>query len=176
MTFTETGLQGAYAIHPTRIADHRGYFARAFCQSEFGALGLRSDVAQMNVAFNPKTGTLRGMHFQEAPHAEAKLVRCTRGALFDVIVDLRPGSPTLGRWFGAELSAENGVQLYAPEGFAHGYQTLMPDSEICYLTSASYAPAAARGVRFDDPVFGIAWPLPVSAISDADRQWPDFRP
>ena len=175
MKFTETGLQGAYVIHPTRITDHRGYFARAFCQSEFGALGLRRDVAQVNVAFNPTAGTLRGMHYQEAPHAEAKLVRCTRGALFDVVVDLRPGSPTQGRWFGTELSAENGVQLYAPEGCAHGYQTLMPDSEICYLTSASYAPAAARGVRFDDPAFGIAWPLPVSAISDADRQWPDFR-
>jgi dTDP-4-dehydrorhamnose 3,5-epimerase len=175
MEFGETPLAGAYLIRQTRIVDHRGFFARAFCQQEFAAHGLTSSMVQLNVGFSHEAGTLRGMHYQERPHSEAKLMRCTSGAIFDVIVDLRLDSPTRGRWFGTELSAENGLLLYAPEGFAHGYQTLVADAEMYYLASAFYVHSSARGVRYDDPVFGIRWPLPVSAISEADRGWPDFR-
>lgn len=173
MEFAETPLSGAYLIHQRRISDHRGFFARAYCQQELNAQQLTSHMVQLNVGFSPAAGTLRGLHYQEAPHAEAKLTRCTRGAIYDVIVDLRPGSPTRGRWFGTELTADNGAMLYVPEGFAHGYQTLVADTEMYYLTSAFYEPAFARGVRYDDPVLGITWPLAVTAISDADRAWPD---
>jgi dTDP-4-dehydrorhamnose 3,5-epimerase len=175
MIFTETELKGAYVVGVKKIEDERGFFARGWCQKEFAASGLNPNLVQINVATSLKKGTLRGMHFQEAPHDEAKLVRCTRGAIYDVIIDLRPGSPTRTRWIGLNLSADNYQMLYAPEGFAHGYQTLTDDAEMYYQTSAFYAPSAARGVRYDDPAFGIRWPLPVSVISDADRKWPDYQ-
>lgn len=175
MQFSETPLAGAYLIHPERRADDRGFFYRGWCREEYAAHGLNPAAVQINVARSVLGGTVRGMHFQEAPYQEAKSVRCIRGSIFDVIVDLRPESPTHRKWFGTELSAENGLMLYVPEGFAHGYQTLEDDVEISYLTSYAYVPAAAKGVRFDDPAFAIAWPRPVSSISEADRRWPDYR-
>lgn len=175
MDFTETLLKGAYVVRQKRAEDHRGFFARAWCQQEFSAEGLNPNMVQLNVGFSPVVGTLRGLHYQDAPHAEAKLVRCTRGAIFDVIVDLRSDSPTRGQWLGMELTPSNGLMLYAPEGFAHGYQTLAPETEMYYMTSAFYAASAARGVRYDDVSLGIQWPRTVAAISDADRAWPDFR-
>jgi dTDP-4-dehydrorhamnose 3,5-epimerase len=175
MTFTETELKGAFVVGVRKIEDERGFFARGWCRKELEGAGLNPNLAQINLASSLKKGTLRGMHFQVAPDAEAKLVRCTRGSIFDVIVDLRPDSPTHGRWIGVDLSAENYLMLYVPEGFAHGYQTLTDDAEMYYMTSAFYAPSAARGVRFDDPAFGIQWPLPVAVISDADKRWPEYR-
>lgn len=176
MEFEQTKLAGAYVLRQKKITDARGFFARIFCTEEFRQHGLDPKIAQINTGFSHAAGTLRGMHFQLAPHAEAKFVRCNRGALLDVIVDLRPGSPTRGQWIGVELTADNGAMLYAPEGFAHGYQTLCADTEMEYTTSALYAGAAARGVPFDDPAFGIVWPLPISVISDADRAWPRWQP
>ena len=176
MEFKDTGLDGAFLIALRKIEDPRGYFARAWCSGEFAKRGLTSTVSQINVGFNPHKGTLRGLHYQQAPHAEAKVVRCTRGAVWDVIVDLRPGSPTRGRWFGAELTADSANMMYAPEGFAHGYQTLCDDSELSYLTSMPYAPDAARGVRYNDPVLNISWPLPPRLVSKADEGWPDYEP
>ena len=175
MEFSETGLKGACLIQLQKREDERGFFARAWCREEFQQHGLNPDMVQLNTGFSHRRGTLRGLHYQLAPHAEAKFIRCTRGAIYDVIVDLRAGSPTLGKWYGAELTPDNGLMLYAPEGFAHGYQTLRDDTEMYYLTSAPYAPQAARGVRYDDPAFGVRWPLPVSLISAADREWPDFK-
>ncbi len=175
MRFMETKVPGAYIIELERREDHRGFFARSWCQDEFGAKGLNPRVAQINVAYTAKKAGLRGLHYQVAPHQEAKTVRCTRGAIFDVAVDVRPDSPAFKQWVGVELSADNHRMLYIPEGCAHGYQTLADDSEIEYLTTVSYAPESARGIRFDDPAFGIAWPLPVGIISDADRSWPDFQ-
>jgi dTDP-4-dehydrorhamnose 3,5-epimerase len=175
MMFTETELKGAYVVSVKKIEDERGFFARGWCRKEFEEAGLNPNLVQINVAMSLKKGTLRGMHFQEAPYDEAKLVKCTRGAICDVIIDLRPHSPTHARWIGINLSADNYQMLYAPEGFAHGYQTLTDNAEMSYMTSAFYAPSAARGVRYDDPAFGIRWPLPVSVISDADRQWADYR-
>jgi dTDP-4-dehydrorhamnose 3,5-epimerase len=174
MLFVETELKGAHLVRLKKIEDERGYFARAWCREEFLQHGLNPGMVQLNVGFSRQRGTLRGMHYQLAPHAEAKFVRCTRGAIFDVIIDLRVDSPTAGRWHGSELTPENGLMLYAPKGFAHGYQSLCDDSEMYYLTSEIYAPAAARGLRYDDPAFGVKWPLPVSAISDADRNWPNY--
>lgn len=174
MIFTETGLTGAYVVGIKRIEDDRGFFARGWCRREFEEAGLNPGLVQINLARSLKQGTLRGLHYQEAPHAEAKLARCTKGAIFDVLVDLRPDSPTFKRWFGLELTADNHQMLYVPEGFAHGYETLTDDAEMCYHTSQFYAAASARGVRYDDPAFGIAWPLPVAVISDADRRWADF--
>lgn len=175
MEFIETKIKGAYSIRLKKIEDERGYFARAWCNKEFDQYGLNAKVAQLNTGFSGRRGTVRGMHYQLAPHAEAKFVRCTRGAMFDVVLDLRAGSPTEGQWFGCELSADNGAMLYLPEGCAHGYQTLAENTEMYYLTTASYAPASARGVRYDDPAFGIIWPLPVSAISEADEEWPSYQ-
>jgi dTDP-4-dehydrorhamnose 3,5-epimerase len=174
MEFSETRLKGAYLVSLKKISDSRGYFARGFCQNEFAAHGLNPQMVQLNTASSRLKGTLRGLHFQVDPHAEAKFVRCTRGALYDVIVDLRPGSPTRGQWFGAELTHDNGVMLYLPEGFAHGYQTLVDDTDMYYMTSAFYAAASARGVRYDDPAFRIQWPLPVSVVSEADASWPTY--
>ena len=174
MEFSETKLPGAFLISMRKIQDHRGFFARGWCQEEFSTHGLTPNMVQLNVGFSHKKGTVRGLHYQLPPHAEAKFVRCTRGAIFDVIVDVRPDSPTRGQWLGAELTADNGLMLYAPEGFAHGYQTLAEDTEAYYLTSAFYAASAARGVRYDDPAFGVSWPLPVSVVSDADTAWPDY--
>lgn len=174
MEFVETKLKGAFVVRFKKITDDRGYFARAWCHEEFGQHGLNPKMVQLNTGFSHKKGTLRGMHFQKAPHAEAKFIRCTRGAIYDVIIDLRKESPTFRQWIGAELNADDAAMLYAPEGFAHGYQTLTDDAEMYYLTSAAYAAGAAAGVRYNDPGFGIDWPLPVSVISGPDQKWPDF--
>jgi dTDP-4-dehydrorhamnose 3,5-epimerase len=174
MEFTETKLKGAYAVRFKKIEDERGYFTRAWCRDEFRQHGLNPVPVQLNSGFSRQRGTVRGLHFQLPPHAEAKFIRCTRGAIFDVIVDLRTDSPTAGQWHGAELTPDNGLMLYAPEGFAHGYQTLQDDSEMYYTTTAPYAPGSARGLRYDDPVFAISWPLPVSSISEADLKWPPY--
>lgn len=169
MIFTPTSLAGAYLITPDFIEDERGFFARTFCRREFEDHGLNPDIVQCNLSFNKTKGTLRGMHYQAAPHAEVKLVRCTAGAIYDVIIDLRPESPTFKQWFGAELSAENHKSLYIPEGFAHGYQTSTDNTEVIYHHSAFYNPDSARGLRFDDPALGIIWPLPVDMVSPKDQ-------
>ena len=172
MRFTETAIVGARVIDPTPHQDDRGRFMRAWCANEFAENGINFAPVQANMGLSVRMGTVRGMHFQEAPALEAKLVRCTRGAIFDVVLDLRPDSPSYGKWYGAELSAENGRMLYVPEHCAHGYQTLEEDTEMYYMASAFYNSDAARGVRFDDPAFGIQWPLAVTAVSDQDRNWP----
>ena len=173
MIFSELTLKGAYAIDLERREDPRGFFARSWCRKEFGDLGLCEEFVQINVGFSAKKGTLRGMHYQIDPHQEVKVVRCTMGAIYDVIIDLRPDSPTFKQWSGVELSSGNRRMLYVPEGFAHGYQTLEDNTEIYYQTSQYYAPDSARGVRYNDPVFGIKWPLAVECISNADGSWPD---
>ncbi|MCC7188728.1 MAG: dTDP-4-dehydrorhamnose 3,5-epimerase [Anaerolineales bacterium] len=174
MLFSETKLKGAYLIDLERREDERGFFARSWCADEFGKLGLYTRLAQCNVSFNLKKGTLRGMHFQAEPYPEAKVVRCTMGAIYDVIVDLRPDSPTFKQWVGAELSAENRRALYVPEGFAHGFQTLTDNSEVFYQMSEFFHPECARGVRWDDPAFGIEWPVGEPIISMRDREYPEF--
>lgn len=175
MEFDETPLKGAYLVRLKKIEDERGSFARAWCREEFRQHGLNPEMMQLNTAFSYRKGTLRGMHYQLAPHTEAKFIRCTRGAIYDAIIDLRAGSPTFGRWLGQELTPDSGLMLYAPEGTAHGYQTLQDNTEMYYFTTAAYAPSAARGLRYDDPTVGINWPLPVSLISNADRNWPGFK-
>jgi len=170
--FTETPIAGAWVIDPTAHADERGRFFRAWCRDEFTARGIDFTPLQANMGASVRAGTLRGLHYQVAPHLEAKLMRCTKGRVFDVLVDLRPGSTTYGRWHGVELSAENGRMLYIPPLCAHGYQTLEDAAEIYYLTSAVYAPDAARGLRYDDPTVGIKWPLPAQAVSAQDQRWP----
>jgi dTDP-4-dehydrorhamnose 3,5-epimerase len=173
--FEQTRLSGAFFVDVERREDSRGFFARTWCANEFADHGLTTEVVQANVSFNPRQGTLRGMHFQRAPHAETKLVRCTRGAIYDVVVDLRRDSDTYKEWVGVELSADNRRALFVPEGFAHGYQTLVPDAEVFYQVSEYYTPGAEGGVRWDDPAFGIEWPDPDNAfLSDKDRSWPDF--
>ena len=174
MIFKPTAIAGVVVIEPERHGDARGHFARTYCADDFQANGLDPRIAQCSTSFNAKAGTLRGLHFQREPHAEVKLVRCTRGAIFDVAVDLRPDSPTYRRWMGRELTADEGAMLYVPEGCAHGYLTLSDDTEVTYFASTFYAPGSARGVRFDDPAFGIEWPAPALVVSDQDRQWPDF--
>lgn len=174
MIFRETTVIGAWVIEPERLADERGFFARAWDGEEFAARGLAPALVQCSLSYTRARGTLRGLHYQTAPHEEAKLVRCTAGAVFDVAVDLRPDSPTFKRWFGVELSAENRLALYVPEGCAHGLLTLTENSEVLYQMSALEAPEAATGVRFDDPAFGIEWPASVVVISDRDRSYPDF--
>lgn len=175
MKFVPTPLAGAFVVRAERIADERGHFARLYCREEFARQGLDPSLAQCSVSGNRRAGTLRGMHFQDAPHAEAKLVRCTRGALFDVIVDLRPGSATRGRWFGIELAAAGDDMLYVPEGFAHGFLTLADDTEVHYQISVPYHAPAARGFRWDDPEVGIAWPARPEVISPRDRGLPLLR-
>lgn len=172
MHFLETDLAGAWVIEPSPHQDGRGRFMRAWCVREFEEHGIHFSPVQANLGFSAKKGTIRGMHFQEAPALEAKLVRCTRGAMFDVAIDLRPGSATYGKWHGVELTAENGRMLYVPEQCAHGYQTLEDNTEMHYMTSQFYAPEAARGVLFDDPAFEIQWPLAATVISEQDRNWP----
>jgi dTDP-4-dehydrorhamnose 3,5-epimerase len=174
MLFTETGLPGALVVDAETQVDDRGFFARSWCSREFEARGLNAGIAQCNVSGNITKGTLRGMHYQVPPHAEVKLVRCTKGAIYDVIIDLRDASPTYLRHFGIELTADNHRALYIPEGFAHGFLTLQDHSEVFYQMSAFYEPSAARGVRFNDPAFGIQWPLPVAVISRRDQTYPDF--
>jgi dTDP-4-dehydrorhamnose 3,5-epimerase len=176
MHFTRIKVAGAFLIEPEPIADERGFFARTWCREEFAANGLNPDLAQANISFNHRKGTLRGMHYQQPPHQEAKLVRCTRGAVFDVAVDLRPGSPTYRAWFGAELTDANRAMLYVPEGCGHGFLTLADDTEVAYQMSAPYAAAAARGVRWDDPAFGIEWPEEILVINERDRTYPDVAP
>lgn len=174
MIFNETSLKGAYVIDLEPRQDERGFFARTFCRREFEEHGLISYVVQANISFSHKKGTLRGMHYQLAPFAETKLVRCTRGALYDVIVDVRPDSPTFKQWFGVELTGDNYRMLYVPEGFAHGFLTLEDNTEASYQVSEFYAPGYEQGVRYNDPAFAIQWPLEVQVISDKDRSWPDY--
>jgi dTDP-4-dehydrorhamnose 3,5-epimerase len=172
MRFTETDLVGAWVIDANPHEDGRGRFMRAWCAREFAEHGIDFLPVQANMGFSVRKGTIRGMHFQEAPALEAKLVRCTRGAIFDVVLDLRPESLSYGQWCGAKLSAENGRMLYVPEHCAHGYQTLEECTEIYYMASAFYTPSSVRGARFDDPAFGIQWPLLATLVSDQDRDWP----
>jgi dTDP-4-dehydrorhamnose 3,5-epimerase len=172
MHFKETDVAGAMVIDPAPHQDERGRFMRAWCSREFAEHGINFVPVQANMGFSVSKGTVRGMHYQAEPALEAKLVRCTRGAMLDVVLDLRPESPSFGEWYGAELTADNGRMLYLPEGCAHGYQTLEEFTEMHYMTSAFYTPSAVRGVRFDDPAFGIEWPLAATVVSEQDRSWP----
>lgn len=172
MRFTETPVSDARFIQPSPHQDDRGRFFRAWCEREFADNGVRFTPVQANMGYSVKKGTLRGLHFQVEPALEAKLVRCTRGSMFDVVLDLRPQSPSFGKWYGAELTAENACMLFVPEHCAHGYQTLEDGTEMHYMASEVYTPSAARGVRFDDPTFGIQWPLAPTVISEQDRNWP----
>jgi dTDP-4-dehydrorhamnose 3,5-epimerase len=172
--FLPTALAGACIIDIEPVPDERGFFARSWCREEFARHGLNPDLAQCSISLNKKRGTLRGMHYQAKPHEETKVVRCTRGAIYDVIVDLRPESPTFRKWIAVELSADNRRMLYVPPGFAHGFQSLEDDTEVFYQISAFYHPESARGVRWNDPAFGIEWPVTKQVISDKDRQYPDF--
>jgi dTDP-4-dehydrorhamnose 3,5-epimerase len=174
MIFTETDLKGSYIIEPEKREDERGFFARGWCQKEFEDHGLVPHIVQANISYNRKRGTLRGMHYQVAPYRETKLVRCTRGALYDVIVDVRPDSPTYKQWIGVELTADNYKMLYVPEGFAHGFITLEDNTEATYQVTEFYTPGAERGLRYDDPTFAIQWPIPVEVISGKDASWQDY--
>lgn len=174
MRFEDSDLPDACLIIPEPVRDERGFFARTFCAREFGERGLETNFVQHSISASTRKGTLRGMHFQTEPHGEVKIVTCLKGAILDVIVDLREGSRAFRKWQGFELTQENRHRLYIPKGFAHGFQTLTDDVEMLYLISALYEPTAASGVRHDDPAFRIAWPLPVSVISDKDQAWPDF--
>ena len=176
MKFSATPLPGAMLIEQDRRDDSRGWFTRTFCAHEFEAHGLPARMVQGNLSLTRRAGTLRGLHWQAAPHAEDKLVQCVRGAIWDCIVDLRPGSSTYCRWFGTELTESNGRMLFVPKGFAHGFVTLADDAAVGYQMSAFYEPSAGRGARWDDPAFGIGWPVPVIDMSDRDRQWPAFNP
>ena len=176
MRFVETALQGAYVIETEPKEDERGMFARAFCQREFRQRGLKEDVAQCNLSYNISKGTLRGMHYQLPPHAEVKMVRCTRGGIYDVIIDIRRGSSSYLKWFGIELNSRNRRMLYVPEGFAHGYQALDDDSEVFYMVSQFYCPDFERGIRWNDPLFQITWPVAPPRMSPKDASHPDFRP
>jgi dTDP-4-dehydrorhamnose 3,5-epimerase len=174
MRFCPTKLSGAWRVQLEPACDRRGYFARTFCVDEFATHELETNFPQHSIAYSTKKGTIRGMHYQRAPHTEVKIVRCVRGSIWDVIIDIRPDSPTYLRWQGFELSNGTGDQLYVPAGFAHGYQTLSDDVEVNYLISVPYAPQSAYGVRYDDPIFGIGWPLPVTEISEKDRHYANF--
>lgn len=177
MIFKSLELSGAFVIEGQRFEDERGFFARTWCENEFKEHGLNPHLVQCNISYNRHKGTLRGMHFQVAPYEEAKLVRCTAGAIYDVIIDLRPESPTFKRWAGVELTAQNRIALYIPEGFAHGFQTLAADSEVLYQMSEFYHPECASGVRWDDPAFGITWPEVETPriIAQKDLDYKDFR-
>lgn len=174
MKFVPTPLQGAHVIEVEPREDERGFFARAWCQREMAEHGLDPKVVQCNLSFNHTLGTVRGMHYQVAPHQESKLVRCLRGSIFDVVIDLRPESTTFAHWFGVELSAANRKMLFIPVGFAHGYQTLQDDTEVFYQVSEFYQPGSEAGIRWDDPAFAIEWPVEATLISDKDRAHPDF--
>jgi dTDP-4-dehydrorhamnose 3,5-epimerase len=174
--FHETALHGSYILEPEPVEDERGFFARTFCRNEFEKHGLNPTVAQCNISFNKKKGTLRGMHFQRPPHEEAKLVRCTKGLIFDVIIDLRPQSDTYKRWTAVELSAANHKMLYIPPGVAHGFLTLTDCTEVLYQMSEFYYPGSAAGVRWDDPAFNIRWPETPLVISERDNTYKDFQP
>ena len=175
MKFIKTRIPGVMIVGLDAMADERGFFARSFCAKEFQEQGLKHHVMQSNVSFNAKKGTLRGMHYQIAPHTEAKLVICTRGAVYDVVVDLRPSSPSFRQWLSVELSQGKGDMLYIPEGVAHGFQTLMDDTELGYQMFEMFDPACSRGVRWDDPAFGVKWPeVKERIMSPKDREYPDF--
>jgi dTDP-4-dehydrorhamnose 3,5-epimerase len=174
MKFVATGFAGAYVIEPERIEDERGFFARTFCRDEFEIHGLRNAFVQCNVSFNSRKGTLRGLHYQDTPREEAKLVRCTCGAIYDVIVDIRRASPTFKRWAAFELTAENRRMIYVPEGFAHGFQTLEDGCEVFYQMSETYRPELARGIRWNDPILAIRWRLENPIVSARDAGYPDF--
>ena len=174
MIFIPTKLNGSFIIDLEKHGDERGFFARAWCQKEFAAHGLNENIVQCNVSYNKQKGTIRGLHYQIKPYEEAKLVRCMKGAISDVIVDLRPSSPTYKQWIAVELSEANRRALYVPEGFAHGFQTLMDDTELFYQVSQFYAPEFERGVRWNDPAFAINWPFPISNISSKDSSYSDF--
>jgi dTDP-4-dehydrorhamnose 3,5-epimerase len=176
MKFTPLNLPGAFLIDLEKRGDDRGFFARFFCDGEFAQNGLITQFKQINTSLTGKKGTLRGMHYQLPPAAEVKVVRCIRGSLYDVILDLRPHSPTFGQWAGAELSAENRTMMYVPEGFAHGFVTLEDDTEALYLVSQTYSPTAERGIRWNDPKFNIQWPITPAEVSDKDGKWPDYDP
>ena len=176
MIFTETKLSGAFIIEPEPIADERGFFARTFCAREFAAHDLQTDFVQCNTSFNVKKGTLRGMHYQAAPHQEIKIVRCIAGTIFDVIIDLRPDSPTYTRWISVELSAVNRKMVYIPKDFAHGFLTLSDNAEVFYHMSTFYVPEAARGLHYKDAVFNIDWPASIKEISLKDQGYPSFQP
>lgn len=175
MRFLETPIDGLWLIELEPAPDPRGFFARTFCENEFRARGLEPHVAQCGLAFSAREGTLRGMHYQREPHEEAKLVRCTRGAVYDAAIDLRPDSATFCQWFAVELTAENRRMLYIPKGLAHGYQTLQDETEITYQMSTAYRPEAAAGVRWNDPAFGVTWPREVTVIAERDATYRDFQ-
>jgi dTDP-4-dehydrorhamnose 3,5-epimerase len=175
MKFTQTSIAGAWLVTLEPRGDDRGSFARSFCTAEFASHGLETSYIQQNVSRSAKKGTLRGMHFQLGVHAEVKLIRCAAGAVFDVLMDIRPESPTYGAWYGAQLSGDNNTQMYAPAGVAHGFITLTDDVEVTYLNSAAYAPGQEGGVRWNDPAFNVAWPTEVTVIAPKDETWPDFR-
>lgn len=175
MIFKPTDLRGAYVIEPERRTDFRGYFARTFCEKEFAALGLETRIVQCSVSFSQRKGTLRGMHYQLSPFEEVKVVRCTRGAIYDVIIDLRSGSSTFKKYFAAELDERNGHALYVPAGFAHGFQTLTDNVEVLYQMSRDYSEGHARGVRWNDPAFAISWPQDERTMIERDENYPDFK-
>jgi len=175
MIFTETILKGAYIIEPERIEEERGFFARTFCRKEFESHGLNPDLVQCNISYNKKKGTLRGMHFQIAPHEEAKLISCIRGSIYDVIIDMRSDSPTYGQWTAFKLTATvHFTMLYVPESFAHGFQTLEDDTLVFYQMSEFYHPESARGIRWDDPMFAIQWPIHSRILSDKDKSYDNW--
>ena len=174
MNIIETPLQGAYLIEIDKIGDERGFFGRSWCKKEMQEAGLTADIAQINTSLSRQKGTLRGLHFQLAPFQESKMIRCTKGAIFDMIVDIRPDSPTFLQWYGVELTESNHKALYSPEGFAQGFITLQDDTEITYFTNEFYAPGLDRGVRYDDPQIGIELPIVPVVVSDKDSVWPDF--
>lgn len=176
MKFVETELKGAFVVELDLLKDERGFFTRTWCKKEFEQHGFNPNMAQCNISFNRRKNTLRGMHYQISPFEETKIVRCTMGAIYDVIVDLRPDSKTFMRWIAVELSSENRKMIYIPEGFAHGFQTLRVDTEVFYQMSEFYAPEYARGVRWNDPNFNIKWPDGIRIISDRDRNFPNFNP
>jgi dTDP-4-dehydrorhamnose 3,5-epimerase len=174
MIFTETKLKGAFIVDVKKLEDDRGFFGRSWCRREFEAIGLTADVVQTNVAYSKLKGTLRGMHYQLSPYEESKLVRCTRGAVYDVIIDLRPESPTFKQWVGVELTADNYRMLFVPERFGHGYITLQDNTDVTYQVTQYYTPGAERGIRWNDPEFNIAWPIEPLVMSEKDKQMPDF--
>jgi dTDP-4-dehydrorhamnose 3,5-epimerase len=175
MIFTPTEIQDVFVVELKKLEDDRGFFARGFCAREFEEHGMIPDVVQANISYNKYKGTLRGMHYQVAPCEETKFLRCTKGSIYDVIIDMRPESQTYKKWFGVELTDKNYKMLYVPRNFAHGFQTLEDETEVMYLVSEFYAPQTERGVRYNDPTFDIRWPLQVAQISDKDANWPDYQ-
>jgi dTDP-4-dehydrorhamnose 3,5-epimerase len=175
MKFTPTEIADVFVVELEKREDDRGFFARGFCQREFEEHGMVSQVVQANISYNKYKGTLRGMHYQVSPYEETKFLRCTKGAVYDVIIDMRPESLSYMKWFGVELTDKNYKMLYVPRNFAHGFQTLEDETEVMYLVSEFYAPQSERGVRFDDPAFNIQWPLEVAQISEKDAAWPNYQ-